>query len=53
MLKFLMTRIKEKVAKSFSEIGKVIKKEDLIFMPVMNKLDLGKCKEFAEKLSNL
>ena len=31
----------------------VIKKEDLIFMPIMNKLDLGKCKEFAEKLNNL
>lgn len=51
--KILDDEDQEKVAKSFSEIGKVIKKEDLIFMPVMNKLDLGKCKEFAEKLSKL
>jgi menaquinone-dependent protoporphyrinogen oxidase len=51
--KILDDEDQDKVAKSFSGIGRVIKKEDLIFMPIMNKLDLGKCKEFAEKLNNL
>ena len=35
------------------EIGKNIKKEDLIFMPVMNKLDRTRCIEFVNKLKGI
>ena len=43
----------EKIVKFFREIGKEIRKEDLVFMPIMNKLDKGRCIEFVSKLKTI
>ncbi|KYC46175.1 MAG: Flavodoxin domain protein [Candidatus Methanofastidiosum methylothiophilum] len=48
--KILDENDQERIVSFFNEIGKPIKKEDLVFMPIMNKLDRAKCKEFINKL---
>lgn len=42
-----------RIVNFFKEIGKDIKKEDLIFMPVMNKLDRTRCIQFVNKLKDI
>jgi len=49
--KILDEQDQEKIVKFFNEIGKPLKKEDLVFMPVMNKLDKDRCKRFVSKLN--
>ncbi len=51
--KILDTSDQERIVKFFNEIGKPLKKEDLIFMPVMNKLDKERCRQFISKLNKI
>ncbi len=51
--KILDEQDQERIVNFFSEIGNPIKKEDLVFMPVMNKLDKDKCKQFISKLKKI
>jgi len=51
--KILDEQDQERIVKFFNEIGKPLKKEDLVFMPVMNKLDRDRCKQFVNKLNNI
>jgi menaquinone-dependent protoporphyrinogen oxidase len=51
--KILDDEDQKKIVNFFNGIGKDIKKEDLIFMPIMNKLDRYKCNEFADKLKGI
>jgi len=37
----------------FNKIGKPLKKEDLMFMPIMNKLDKERCRQFISKLNKI
>ncbi len=48
--KILDEQDQERIVNFFKEIGKPIKKEDLVFMPVLNKLDKDKCKQFISKI---
>ncbi|MCC7571908.1 MAG: flavodoxin domain-containing protein [Candidatus Methanofastidiosum sp.] len=48
--KILDEQDQERIVNFFKEIGKPIRKEDLVFMPVLNKLDKDKCKQFISKL---
>lgn len=51
--KILDERDQERIVNFFSEIGNPIKKEDLAFMPVMNKLDKERCLQFVNKLKKI
>jgi menaquinone-dependent protoporphyrinogen oxidase len=51
--KILDDQDQERIVNFFNEIGKSLKKEDLVFMPVMNKLDKDKCKHFISKLKEI
>jgi len=51
--KILDEEDQEVIMKFFERLGHTIKKEDLIFMPVMNKLDRIKCKEFIDKFNKI
>lgn len=51
--KILDEEDQERIVNFFSEIGNPIKKEDLVFMPVMNKLDKDRCIQFVNKLKNI
>lgn len=51
--KMLDSEDQEKIVGFFKNIGKPVKREDLVFMPIMNKLDRMKCKEFSKKLQNI
>ena len=49
--KILDTKDQERIVNFFNEIGKPIKKEDLVFMPILNKLDKIRCRKFIDKLN--
>ena len=51
--KILDDQDQERIVNFFNEIGKPLKREDLVFMPVMNKLDKDKCKQFISKLKEI
>lgn len=51
--KILDEEDQERIVNFFNEIGKSIKKEDLVFMPVMNKLDRDRCNKFISKLKEI
>ena len=51
--KILDEQDQDKIVNFFSEIGKPITKEDLVFMPIMNKLDKDRCKQFVNKLNKI
>jgi len=43
----------DRIVNFFGEIGKPIAKEDLVFMPIMNKLDKDRCRQFVNKLNKI
>ena len=51
--KILDDKDQERIVNFFNEIGKPIKKEDLVFMPIMNKLDMERCGQFVNKLNKI
>ena len=51
--KILDEQDQDRIVNFFSEVGKPIKKEDLVFMPIMNKLDRDRCKQFVNKLNKI
>jgi hypothetical protein len=51
--KILDDQDQERIVNFFNEIGKSLKREDLVFMPVMNKLDKDRCKQFVSKLKEI
>ncbi len=51
--KILNEEDQNRIVNFFSEIGKSIKKEDLLFMPTVNKLDRLQCKNFVERLKKV
>ena len=51
--KILDEQDQDRIVNFFREIGKPITKEDLVFMPIMNKLDKDRCKQFVNKLNKI
>ncbi|KYC54436.1 MAG: Flavodoxin domain protein [Candidatus Methanofastidiosum methylothiophilum] len=51
--KILDIKDQERIVNFFSEIGKPVKKEDLVFMPIVNKLDRIRCKKFIDNLNKI
>jgi len=51
--KILDEQDQDRIVNFLGEIGKPIKKEDLVFMPIMNKLDKDRCRQFSNKLNKI
>ncbi|NYT04460.1 MAG: hypothetical protein GKC00_07125 [Candidatus Methanofastidiosa archaeon] len=51
--KILDENDQEKIVNFFNGIGRDIKKEDLISMPILNKLDRSRCNQFVDKLKEI
>jgi menaquinone-dependent protoporphyrinogen oxidase len=51
--KILDEKDQDRIINFFKEMGRDIKKEDLIFMPVMNKLDRSRCIQFVNELKDI